>query len=170
MTHSRHERSDPRTRGEAHARVRGAVRAIMEREGSGLGLLLDGPGVVSAAAGNPGAVDPVTFAALASAHAQAAGALAPLVAGTEFSYLVQEGLQSRIVLTSLEGDHLLALLTSFDVERGDHASQPGPDVTELDQALVNLRSLGGDTRDGGVGRSWVEAAETHIDRVFREER
>ena len=170
MTHPPHERSDSRARGEAHARVRRAVREIMEREGSSLGLLLDGPGVVSAAAGSPGSVDPVGFAVLASAHAQAAGALAPLVAGAEFSYLVQEGLQSRIVLTPLDGDHLLALLTSHDIERGPRASQSGPDVTELDQTLVNLRSLGGGTRSGGVGRSWVQAAETHIDRVFREGR
>jgi hypothetical protein len=142
----------------------------MDREESGLGLLLAGPGVVSAAAGNPGVVDPVTFAALASAHAQAAQALAPLVAGAEFSHLVQEGLRSRIVLTALDGDHLLALLTSHDTEQGPWASHQGPDVTELDDALAHLRSQGGGTRGGRVGLSWAQAAETHIDRVFREGR
>jgi predicted regulator of Ras-like GTPase activity (Roadblock/LC7/MglB family) len=161
---------DTWARGQAHARVRNAVRAIMDREESGLGLLLAGPGVVTAAAGTPGVVDPVTFATLASAHAQAAQALAPLVAGTEFSHLVQEGLRSRIVLTALDGDHLLALLTSHDTERGPCASHRGPDVTELDDALAHLRAQGGGMRGGRVGLSWAQAAETHIDRVFREGR
>jgi predicted regulator of Ras-like GTPase activity (Roadblock/LC7/MglB family) len=132
-----------------------------------MGLLLNGSGVVSAAAGNPGVVDPVTFASLASAYALAAGALAPLAAGAEFSQLVQEGHRSRIVLAPVGGDGVLALLTSDDAHGGLRAVEGGPDVTELNQALAGLRSLAGDEGRGGVGSSWVQAAESQIDRIFR---
>jgi hypothetical protein len=159
-----------RSRGEAHSRVRSAVRSIVERTGCGLGLLLEEGGVVSAAAGNPGSMDPVTFAVLASAHVQAARALAPLAVGTELSRLAQEGRRSRIALVPVGGDRVLALLSSHDIEGGLPAPERGPDVSELDQALAALHAWGGGVRREGVGVTWVEAAESQIDQVFREGR
>ncbi len=170
MTASGETRPRARSRGEAHSQVRSAVRSIVERGEWRIGLLLEEAGVVSAAAGNPGDLEPVAFAVLASAHIQAARALAPLAVETELSRLVQEGHRSRIVLAPVGGDRVLALLTSHDIAGGLRAPERGPDVSELDQALAALHAWGGGARREGVGVTWVEAAESQIDQVFREGR
>jgi hypothetical protein len=156
--------------GEAQARVRAAVRRIVERERGQLGLLLDGSGAVTAAWGNPAAVDPVTFASLATAHALCAQTLAPLTTGAEFSEFVQEGARSAVVLTPVGPGGVLALLFAREGQDRSGNRMGRPDMVELGEALASLHAQVGEASGGRVGGAWVEAAEDRIDRIFREGR
>lgn len=151
--------------GAARARVRGALKALVRADGARFGLLLEDSGIVSAAAGSPGHTDPVSFGSLASAYAAAASDLAPAVGGGGFSQLLQTGASSRIRLLPLPAGRAAVLL--HDVSAGE-VEPPLPSTKELSQAIEAL--AGSETRAEGrrVGRDWVQAAETEIDRIFRE--
>lgn len=154
--------------GKARAAVRAAVADAVLAEDARLGLLFDRSGIVSATAGEPGELDPVTFASLASAQTLAALDLAPLVGGAEFTHLLQVGRRASMALVSLADGGVLALL--HETERTKGALRPGrvPDVSGLNAAV---RALAVEERAAGAGsgdldQSWVRAAEGEIDRIF----
>lgn len=162
-------------RGVAEARLRTSVRGAVAQEGARVGFLLDSSGMVSAAGGNPGAVDPASFVSLASAQLDAARHLAPIASGGDLTQLVQEGGRSRLVLSAIHGERTLALLYDHVPDhRGGTlitgAMGPGgyPDVTEVDQAAMALQGGATDDSesDGSLGEGWSREAEGEVDRVF----
>jgi hypothetical protein len=152
-------------------RVRSEVDRIVRGDGARVGFVLDGAGRVAAAAGNPGDLDPVSFAALAAAHAWAAQDLAPIAAGVEFSQLFQEGRSTTVVLSALAGDRVLALLYDHVGTGAGDDPWKMPDLGELARAVVAMdeSAARAGTSSKGAGGEWVEAAEDQIDRIFRGE-
>lgn len=164
--------------GRAEARVRAAVQAVVRREEARVGFLFDGAGMVHAAGGNPGSLEPTTFVPLVFAQFEAARDLAPVATGGDLLQLAQEGGQSRCILSALPDDRTLALLyddvgASEDrVELPARAVRRTPDLSEVSEATRALslaRAAGGSRSDRALAKDWTSEAEGQIDRIFRGE-
>lgn len=152
-------------------RLRSAMERLVRDDGARVGFVLDGSGHVTAAAGHPGELDPVGFAALAAAQAWAAQDLAPIVAGVEFSGLFQCGRGTTVALHALAGDRLLALLYDHAAGEARPAAWMVPDVTEVSRAVVEFDGWNAEA-GSGPGRQrddWAREAEDRIDRIFKGE-
>ncbi len=140
-----------------------------------MGFLFDDSGMVSAAGGNPGDLEPTSFVSLSFAQFAAARDLAPEATGGELSRLAQVGGRCRFVLSSIFGGRTLALLFDdapealHDTRKGG-SSGPGsyPDVMDVDRAAQAL-SEAGSRRVEGLGVNWSRDAEGEIDRIFKGE-
>lgn len=159
--------SPGRSAGEVRAAVREALRELLEEDGAEFCLLLEGSGIVSAAAGSPGSTDPVTFGSLASAYVAAVSDLAPAVGGGRFSQLLQTGSRSRIRLLPMPAGRAVVLLRRHEVG-ADGVDPPRPNCRPLETAIRNLAALESQSEPRRVGREWIRAAEHEIDRIFRE--
>lgn len=164
--------------GRAEAHVRSAVQSAVRREGARVGFLFDGAGMVTAAGGNPGSLEPTTFVSLVFAQFEAARDLAPVATGGDLTQLAQEGGRSRCILSAMPGDRTLALLYD-DVGAGaDRKELPARavrrtpsvnDVSEAVRALQRARPDGRRTSKGSLAKGWTREAESQIDRIFRGE-
>ncbi|TVP55634.1 MAG: hypothetical protein EA351_10275 [Gemmatimonadales bacterium] len=165
----------PAGRGVPEARLRTSVRDTVQREGARVGFLFDDSGMVSAAGGNPGDLEPTSFVSLSFAQFAAARDLAPEATGGELSRLAQAGGRCRFVLSSIFGGRTLALLFDDGAEMSDDrrtrgSTRPGryPDVKDVEKAAQALSEAGA-SRVEGLGVNWSRDAEGEIDRIFKGE-
>jgi predicted regulator of Ras-like GTPase activity (Roadblock/LC7/MglB family) len=161
--------------GEGEALLRSAVRDAVHRGGARVGFLLDPAGMVSAAAGNPGSLEPTSFVSLAAAQFTAAQDLASTANRGDLTQLVQEGAASRTLLASIHGGRALVLLYDLSETRGTRGwitatehSRRTTEVMDVDQTAKAMGTDSGGSEPGArsLGDHWSEDAEGEIDRVF----
>lgn len=148
--------------------ARGLLRSYVEGRGAQMALVIDTAGRVITAAGNPGALDPTSFASVCAAHFEANVQLATLVGEPEFRTLLHQGQEASIYLAGVGPSAVLA--TVFEGTR--LFEEVGPQGLELANRLTApiAEFLGKSVSAGaaGVGSEWVQAVEDEIERVFKE--
>lgn len=148
--------------------ARGLLRSYVQDRGAQLALVIDTAGRVITAAGNPGSLDPTSFASVCAAHFEANVQLATLVGEPEFRTLLHQGQEASIYLAGVGPSAVLA--TVFEGTR--LFEEVGPGGLDLANQLTDpiAEFLGKSMGAGasGVGSEWVLAVENEIERVFKE--
>ncbi len=149
-------------------RVRDLLRSYVETRGAQMALVIDTAGRVIAAAGNPGALDPTSFASVCAAHFEANVQLATLVGEPEFRTLLHQGQEASIYLAGVGPSAVLA--TVFEGTRP--FEEVGPQglalANELTTPIAQFLGESVGAAATGVGSEWVQAVEDEIERVFIE--
>ncbi len=148
-------------------RFRGPVEAIATRARARAAFLVTDTGMVRVRAGSGAGIDEDSFVSLVSAQASAVRALAPLVAGREFSGFVQEGRGATVEVTAFEAGWMLVTLHDGSPRRGARTQRGGDEVAGLRRAIEEEREEAQrGSGPAGVGRPWADEAEARIDRIF----
>ena len=148
--------------------ARDALAGHLISSGAGLALVIDEAGRILVAAGDPGDIDPTSFASVCAAHFEANLQLASLVGEPEFRTLLHQGERASIYLAKLD-EAVLAVV--YDGTR--LLGEVGPGARALVERVDNpIRELiaesGGDSRVHHLSPDWVDAVESEIERVFKE--
>jgi hypothetical protein len=148
-------------------RFRASVEAIAKRARARATFLVSDTGMVRVRAGSGTGLDVDSFVSLVSAQASAARALAPLVAGREFSGFVQEGRGATVEVTAFDAGWMLVTLHDGSPDPGARTHRGGEEVAGLKRAIeVEVQEAIGGGDGARVGQPWADEAEARIDRIF----
>lgn len=147
--------------------ARQALGEFLDGTAATLALVVDPAGRVVLAAGNPGAVDPTSFASVCAAHFEANLQLASLVGEPEFKTLLHQGTLSSVHLASVGRLALLAVIYEGTQLLEDVGSRGSELAGRLHEPVRDILA-GGGADSKGLGSDWVDAVENEIERLFKE--
>ena len=145
------------------------LKPFLVESGARWAAVLDRDGRLLTGAGDPGAIDPATFATLAAADFEAADQLAALLGEDEFAALYHHGPRGSMYLADVAGSLILA--TTFD-QRATlglvrmKVREAMPELLEVLDEIAASQSA--PAADAGLGNGWADEAGSEIDRLFAE--
>lgn len=146
-------------------RIREVLDAFLAGSGARCALLVDRNGQLILGAGESVGFDPTAFASLAAADFSANDQLASMMGEQEFSSLFHQGERESMYLADVGRRVILVALFGEGVTLGMIRIKTRSAVRELTGIVTELF----DRSSSGVAQlesSWLDEAETEIDRLF----
>ena len=136
--------------------LEGALSDLVSKSESSAALILDIGGFLVAQYGKAEGFDYTTIGALASASFAATQAMAGLVSETNFSSIYQQGENFSLILHSIDGQCLLAVIFPAQVSVGVVKYYASGTITRISEQLQRARER---TPDAGVDLASLNLAD-----------